>query len=397
MNASSSEKPLVVYCSANFLPRSQTFVYQELKAHDRYNTAVMATGRQNEDLFVHRPLVTFDEQVRGPLQAPKRLRWLLTGRSQEMEAHLRALNPAVLHAQFGPAALQFLPLARRLGVPLVCTFGGIDVQSLVTTMRYQREYWSYWPYYLQARKMLQGCTRILAVSEDLASKLITFGAPPDRVFVYYRGIDLPDASPDLTKRNPVVVAAGRLVEKKGFRYAIDAFAEIAGSFPEWQLHIFGDGPLRDSLQAAIDAAGMQARIQLKGEVKQSELFTRMSEASLMVVPSVTSSKGDAEGVPNVLKEAAARGLPIVASRHGGIPEVVEEGQTGFLTPERSSGQLSARLRQLMDNQPLRREMAAKAYQRTVERFSRTGQNAELERHYDEARALFPVVHHTERR
>jgi glycosyltransferase involved in cell wall biosynthesis len=151
-------------------------------------------------------------------------------------------------------------------------------------------------------------------------------------------------------------------------------AAIAGA----RLVVIGDGPLRSALERRAGAA-----VQFLGALPTGEVAQWMRRAAVLAAPSLTAADGDAEGLPNVVVEAAASGLPVVATRHSGIPEAVEDGKTGFLVPEGDAAALGARLGELLGSEALRREMAAKARRLAEEKFDRARLTERLERIYDE--------------
>jgi glycosyltransferase involved in cell wall biosynthesis len=168
-----------------------------------------------------------------------------------------------------------------------------------------------------------------------------------------------------------------LVEKKGTKVLIEAVAGIAGA----KLAVIGDGPLRAALER--QARKLGERVRFLGALRSDEVAQWMQRASVLAAPSVTAADGDAEGLPNVVVEAAASGLPVVGTRHSGIPEAVEDGATGFLVPEGDAGALAARLAELLGSQSLRREMGVAARQLAEHKFSRQMLTERLEAIYDE--------------
>ena len=136
---------------------------------------------------------------------------------------------------------------------------------------------------------------------------------------------------------------GRLVEKKGFADAIDAVARLRGEGRDVRLDILGDGPLRADLERR---AGEGVR--LLGAASSDAVLAALHAADIALAPSVTAADGDQDGPVNTLKEAMATGLPVVATRHGGIPELVEDGVSGLLVPERDPEALARAIARLMD-------------------------------------------------
>lgn len=168
----------------------------------------------------------------------------------------------------------------------------------------------------------------------------------------------------LPSSDHLLLAMGRLSFEKQWHLLIDAFCQLAQDFPFWQLELWGEGDERAVLQRQINRTGLQNRIRLAGTTSSPE--TKYATASLFCLPSMH------EGMPCVLLEAMACGLPSVGFRAcGGVNELIEHGRTGLLADEMTAESLAAALRQLMANEPLRSQMGqaaqAKADQYTPDR------------------------------
>lgn len=180
-----------------------------------------------------------------------------------------------------------------------------------------------------------------------------FAAPKDEYCLRLQGL-FPEP-PD-----KIVGAAGRLSPEKGFHVLVDAAAEVVGNDPSVGFVLFGEGRLRDSLASRIQQKGLESRFILAGF--RSDLDQYLPHLDLLVLPSFS------EGLPNVALEAFAAGVPVVATRVGGSPEVVEEGISGYLVPPGNSAALAQRVRDVLSN-GARREMGLRGRQRVNECFS----------------------------
>ena len=146
-----------------------------------------------------------------------------------------------------------------------------------------------------------------------------------------------------------LVTVARLVEKKGVAYALQAVARLLRQGTNVSYVIAGDGPLRPDLERLIQDLRLDARVRLLGWVDGEQISRLLKDAHVLVAPSVTAEDGDQEGIPNVLKEAMATGMPVVSTWHGGIAELVEDGVSGFLVAERDVDALTDRLAYLADH------------------------------------------------
>jgi colanic acid/amylovoran biosynthesis glycosyltransferase len=249
----------------------------------------------------------------------------------------------VIHAQYGPLG-RALVEARERGIvhgKLVTSFRGHDVtQHARATVEYYRD-------------LFRHGDLFLPVSRALEQRLHALGCPPGRTEVLHSGIDLAQfafqprrASADGVVR---IVTIARLVEMKGVQYGIEAVSALRRRGYRVRYEIAGDGPLRTELTQLVDSLGERSNIHLLGWRSHEQLNGLLAGAHIMLAPSVTAANGETEGIPNAVKEAMAMGLPIVATRHGGTPELVDDGVSGLLADERDSVGLSERLAYLCDH------------------------------------------------
>jgi len=184
------------------------------------------------------------------------------------------------------------------------------------------------------------------------------------------------------EERPVILHVARLVEVKGTRYLMRAFANLARRYDGVQLLIIGDGPLRRPLQALAASAGIRDRVEFLGALPHADVLSWMRKAAMLVLPGIRTATGRAEGLGMVLLEAAATGLPIIGSRVGGIPECILEGRTGFLVPERDDAALAERMGELLEDTVKRRQMGTEGRALVERRFDIHRQTEALENLYD---------------
>jgi colanic acid/amylovoran biosynthesis glycosyltransferase len=247
----------------------------------------------------------------------------------------------ICYCAFGMDAPHALRL-RRLGVlggELVVAFRGADTTKYVA----RRGPRVYARTFRQARLLLPVC-------DFLGRRLVDLGAPPERVVVHRTGIDL--RRWPYREREPKgggrlrLVTVGRLVEKKGIEYVLRAVRILVDRGLDIEYRILGDGPRRDRVAALAAELGLEQRVVLHGRHAQEKLRDWLEGSDMLVAASVTAADGDEEGIPNVLKEAMALGLPVVGTRHAGIPELIEDGVSGLLVAERDEAGLADALERL---------------------------------------------------
>jgi colanic acid/amylovoran biosynthesis glycosyltransferase len=210
------------------------------------------------------------------------------------------------------------------------------------------------------------------------------GWPEEKIVVHYIGVDTAFFRPDpAVTRDPVVLFVGRLIEKKGATHLITAMRDVQARVPEAELVLIGHGSRRAQLERQASESGVRARF--LGELPPEEVRGWMKRAQVLCAPSVTASNGDSEGLPTVIVEAQAMGLPVVASISAGIPEIVADGVTGFLGREGDVTALTAQLLTVLDDSALRERMGGAGRARVLAHFDLHRQTARLEALYDAAR------------
>ncbi len=347
--------PNVIFFNGRLLPASETFIRaqgEELKKYTAYY--VGAHSVPGLPLPAERTLLVNRGGIFG---AGEESIFKLWGLAPRLYSQLRKLNPALIHAHFGICGALALPLARFLQLPLIVTFYGIDI-----TMKdelAQNASLSHRLYFRRLEALKRETCLFIAISKFIRDQLLAKGFPEEKIIVHPIGVDTLTFQPNLDlPREPVVLFVGRLVEKKGCEYLIEAMHKVQGITPEVELVIIGDGPLRSSLEQK--AQSLPGKYRFLGVQPPPVVRNWMNRAKVFCVPSVIAESGDAEGLGVVFGEAQVMGLPVVSSHSGGIPEIVAHGQTGFLAPEKDGESLAQYILQLLQDPAL------------WQRFSRTG-------------------------
>lgn len=281
----------------------------------------------------------------------------------------------IIHCQFGTLGLKGLYL-KQTGVvkcKMITSIRGFDI-----TMFLQKNPGAY-------DELFQIGDLFLPVCETFSLRLIKEGCDKNKIVIHHSGIDCSRIQYKERKRSEneptKVVTVARLVEKKGVTFAIKAIASLIGLGINISYKVIGDGVLRGDLERLIKMLGVEAQIELLGWRTHEETLLLMQEAHVMIAPSITTSENDQEGIPNALKEAMASGMPVISTRHSGIPELVQDGISGFLVPERDIGSLADSLAYLISHPEICNEMGKAGRIQVEQKFDAHQLNNRLEELY----------------
>lgn len=369
------EPPKVLIYRNFLLPPSQTFVKNQAEALLAFSPDYVGLRRVSGlGLPETRTHLVNRDQFRGRLNEIAAIfgkfpaSWL---------QRIQGVSPRLIHAHFAQDGAIALPLAKALNLPLVVTVHGYDItvedafaeRSLIQKVYFRR------------RQLLkQKAQRFIAVSEFIKQKLLTQGFPAEKILVHYIGIDPEKFKPDpALPRQPMVLFVGRLVEKKGCEYLIQAMSRVQRLRPEVELVIIGNGPQRLELEQL--AQQHLSHFRFLGIQSPEQVRFWLNQATVFSVPSVTARSGDAEGFGLVFAEAQAMGVPVVSFASGGVPEAVAADQTGFLVPERDVQGLASSILRLFAEPELWQRFSQAAQQRVRTQFNLHDQTRILEQIY----------------
>lgn len=245
----------------------------------------------------------------------------------------------VVHCHYGDIGLRYAVAARLWRAPLVVSFYGYDASS------YPREKGMgvFEPLFREANA-------VTVLSDHMERRLLALGCPPALLRRVPLAVDPEIRQPRAageTHTGPRLLTVARLTEKKGIQFALRALALVTDEFPDVAYEIVGEGPLLDELEALATSLGVERHVRFVGARTQAHVAEALRRADLFLLPSVTAANGDEEGTPTVLLEAALCGLPVLSTVHAGIPEIVRDGESGYLVAERDVEALADRLRALL--------------------------------------------------
>ncbi len=367
----------VALFSTYFLEYSQTFIYQELCNHKRWNAEVFCARHMNEEIF--------------PWKGVHKGGWLysMTMRDRGFDRLFKSGRYSLVHGHFGTGSIYALGYARRHNLPLVTTFHGYDVPMLKSD-RLLRP--SNWRYGRLGPELLRSLDLALCASNELREMVVEYGVPNDRAVVNRLGVDLEAFRPverhHQTGQVVRMVQIGRFVEKKGFPSSLHAMARLVArskGAPPVHLTLVGGGKPDEvaALKQLVGQLGLESHVTFAGVLSSAQIAQMFDQTDVLVAPSVTAGNGDRESGVIVIKEAAASGIPAIATWHGGIPEIIDDGETGFLVPERAVDALAERMERLASDASLRLRLGKAARAKMEREYDNRVAVARLEDYYDQ--------------
>ena len=379
-----SARPVVACYCATFLKPEMLHIYRQITSLRRVEPFVIARKREEAESYpfekiavVGKPLAHFARRFwfKEVQEAPWRIS---AGEMKKVTAILADVKAELLHIYFGHIAVHLLPLIQAWPKPSVVSFHGADVMVDLDKPAYRAA----------TQQMLEAVRLVLVRSESLGRALINLGCPAGKIRLQHTGIPVDDI-PFRGREWPAngawkFVQACRLIEKKGLRVSLRAFAKFTAAHPAATFTIAGAGPLRNELGKLAAELGVADKVFFPGFISQNQLRELFYQSHIFLHPSEVGGDGNQEGVPNSMLEAMASGLPVFATEHGGIPEAIENGTSGILVKERDE---EALVRVVLEQTASPEGLAAIARSGAEvvrQRFEQSGQTRRLEDYYLEA-------------
>jgi colanic acid/amylovoran biosynthesis glycosyltransferase len=287
--------------------------------------------------------------------------WIQKAGEKHLASFIRRAE--VTLAEFATVGAGLVRPCRTAKVPLVVHFHGYDAYHRQFLEKYQKEY----------REMFLGAAAFVVVSKAMCEEVVRLGAPREKVHLNSYGVDmLRFGSTDAGSNPPHFLAMGRFVEKKAHFLTILAFERALRQCHDIRLSLAGDGPLLDSCKQLVRALRLEEVVEFLGVVSHNDVPALMRSFRGFVQHSVTAPSGDSEGNPVVVIEAGASGLPVVSTKHAGIPDTVVHGETGLLSEEMDIDSMANHLALLARDRNLASTLGENARARIQTHFSMEG-------------------------
>lgn len=396
-----SNKARIGYVLKVFPRISQTFVLSEILAHERAGLPMdIFSLRRTDDTRFHAALADVQspvfqigrastrasivlDELRNHARHLPRLWEVVRDSEADAEDLLQAaeLSRAIvergivhLHAHFGTVATVVARLAARItGITYSFTAHAKDIYHQVVSAD-------------ELRQKLADAAGVVTVSRFNVNYLQEhYDSAAERVRLVYNGLDLDEFSYEPGgDRAPLILGVGRLVEKKGFSYLVDACDLLRERGVDFRCEIAGGGVLESELQAQIKALGLEDRVHLCGPLSQRDVKRKIRQAAVLAAPCVHAEDDDRDGLPTILLEAMALGTACISTPVTGIPEILRHRDTGLMVEERDALTLANACETLLRDRRLARDLAQNARRLVEERF-------DIEKNTGQIRALFAEV------
>lgn len=352
----------------NWLPYSETFIYDQVKHAKDFIPFVLARGlNPAREMFPYEHVTS--------LSAIERMLYYAALPCGKFAKVIRESGSQFIHAHFGTNGALVAATAQKVDKPLVVTLHGVDVGILlnphipVDYLFYKRTY----------KRMFETAQLLLPASQELADCLVQLGAPENKIQIHRLGVDTSAFTPFKRPDRPAqFLMIGRQVEKKGFEYGIRAFAKIASKHPGATLTLIGKGPLQEHLQNVAAELKITDKIIFKGSVPSAQMPALLENYDVLVAPCIVAKNNDRDSGLIVLKEAGASAMASIGTYCGGLPEIIDDGRTGYLVNQHATDALADSMDTLASNYALRTQLGMNARAKMELEYDTIKQNAKLE-------------------
>ena len=380
---------VVAHIIRNYLFGTGSWIYGQISHLASFQPIVLTSRTMNLDIFPFEPICPYQEITDQPGQMGAFLRKAFefaTNRKLKYFAGVcRAHQARLLHAHFGTEGYYSLSLKNELDLPLITTFYGADISRLPRIRKWRRRY----------HRLFERGDLFLAEGSHMAQRIVDQGCSPDKVRVNHLGVNLDSITYIPRKIGPDqeirLLMASSFKEKKGISYGIQAFIQAERRNPHLRLTIIGGAESDSShrllreCQELVRKAQLGQKVRFLGYLQYPEYIKEQRRSHIFLAPSITAADGDTEGgAPVSIIEASAAGMPVLSTLHCDIPEVVIDGESGLLVPERDVSALAGAILDLTKAPALWGKMGAVGRKHMEESYNVVKQGESLERIYSQS-------------
>ena len=338
-------RPRIVHLVSCFLQRSETFTYNLIRHIHGFEHHVLTIATENLDLFPFDALTVADS-------------------AEDFSRHVARLQPCALVCHFGPMGFEGLIPALASHVPVITVLHGYDVSMIL------RQPWWDEPY----QALLRFGSHAICVSHEGRRRLLALGCDAAKATTIHLGVDVQRFAFRARRQRCIgdplsLLVVARLAEKKGIPVVLRAVRRLLDRGLNVSLRIVGEGEDQETLLALHARLGLEREVTFVGPLGSEGVARELAASDVLLLTSVTAANGDQEGIPVVLMEAMASGVPVIATRHSGIPELVEHERTGLLVDEGDDGGTADAIARLAADGPLGGRLAVAARARVERSFN----------------------------
>ena len=374
---------LIAHSLHTYLFRTGSWIYSQLCNVKKFDSLVIATRKQNLDVFPWHDAYFLSD--RSAIT-----RFFQRAYAKRTDFYypyfyriLKNRKPALLQSHFGNRGYYDLKLKEKLGIPQVTTFYGHDASMMPQDQKWRSRY----------KELFARCECFLAEGGHMKKTLVELGCTESKVLVQRLGVDL-EMIPFIPRtlesdRKIRILMASTFRDKKGITCGLDAFSNISSSYKNVELTLIGDAgrsqrevEYKKEIMRVIDARHLHNRINNLGFLAYPEFIEESKKHDIFLAPSMRGADGETEGgAPVTLIEMSAFGMPIVSTFHCDIPEVILDGESGFLVPEKDTDALSERLEYLITHPEKWEDMGRAGRKHIEQEYDARKQGLKLEKIY----------------
>ena len=368
-----NKKANIAFLKYNINTIGENFIYEETEKIERYNSFYFCGRIMNRDRQLQTVCYEPFKELFSP-KWPKFSKKYLSVYNNGIDLFydfIKSRNIKLLHAQFATDALFYYELIKKSKMPLIVNIRGYDLYSDKIC--------------IEIPSLFEITNKFIVKSKSMKEELIKLGCDQSKIKVIYGGVDVDNISfnPRKLKNNLKILSVGRFVEKKGFDITLGSFKEILNEYPYAKLTLIGEGELKQNIEKIIETLGLEKNVEIKSFMPHEEFIKELDNHDIFILASKTASNGDKEGIPNVLKEAMASGMPVISTMHSGIPELIQDGINGYLVKEGDYHSIVSKINEYVINEKKTFEMCLNARLNVEKNFNVNNTVSQTELIYDE--------------
>jgi colanic acid/amylovoran biosynthesis glycosyltransferase len=374
MEGNRNEPIACAHYLSKYLPLTENWIYRILINYQHFQPIVLSRKKANLELFPIEQLYCLEDH--GKIRTLAEILFFrLSGYFSFFKTICIENNIRILHIHFGYHGVKSLGLKRKLNVPMICSFYGDDAFAYPYVGDNIKGY----------QRLFRDADMILVLGAYMRQQLIKLGCPESKITVHHLGIDVSKIRFEKRSVTPGkkirFLIASSFVAKKGIDLALKALAGLKSMY-DFSLDIIGDGPMKSELLSIIETNGMGNHVTLHGYKPYDYFINLAYSCDIFIQASKTTSENNKEGTPMAIVDAMATGLAVVSTKHSDIPEIVIDGENGFLAEENNLESLAESLKNILSYPDKIEQFSLKGRAWVEKEFDAGKQTLKLETYYN---------------